>query len=393
MEDPSILDIFLVTLRGDLMRYVVGAGGVWLVINVTLKTALARRKIRPEAPGSQQIWREILASLRTVLIFAAIGTLIAMAAMSGNLRMYFQIEDYGWVWLVVSTLLIIVTHDAYFYWMHRALHDRFLWRWMHSLHHRSKNPTPFTSYSFDIGEALANAAFLPLYLALVPMHPVALFVFTVHMMLRNAIGHCGVEIFPARRDGRPLFGWLTTVTHHDLHHAGGPWNFGLYFSWWDRMMGTEHPRYLEEFARVAQPAPRASRALLPVLLGALVLPQPADARDLTGTYATPGLQYLVRFAPCRDAPDRTCGILVWALHPRSARHVAIGAEMLRGLVWQKDAWRGGTLTDPNDGSEYTGKIRPGNGAVTLSGCAAIVLCQTQIWYDWKVLWKRLPRPQ
>ncbi|MEO8115092.1 MAG: hypothetical protein ABI655_11960, partial [Phenylobacterium sp.] len=26
------------------------------------------------------------------------------------------------------------------------------------------------------------------------------------------------------------------------------WNFGLYFSWWDRWMGTEHPEYLARFA-------------------------------------------------------------------------------------------------------------------------------------------------
>ena len=54
-------------------------------------------------------------------------------------------------------------------------------------------------------------------------------------------------------DGRPRFDWLTTVTHHDLHHSESRWNFGLYFTWWDRWMGTEHPRYKEEFRKNARP--------------------------------------------------------------------------------------------------------------------------------------------
>ena len=82
------------------------------------------------------------------------------------------------------------------------------------------------------------------------------------MMLRNAIGHSGYELFPANRNSRPLFDWMTTVTHHDLHHAHAGYNLGLYFTWWDRLMGTEHPDYHEAFRKVANPVPwRSARAL------------------------------------------------------------------------------------------------------------------------------------
>jgi len=74
------------------------------------------------------------------------------------------------------------------------------------------------------------------------------------MMLRNAVGHCGYELFPAFR-GKPLLGWLTTVTHHDLHHAQAGWNFGLYFTFWDKVMGTEHPEYQEKFAKAVRYKP------------------------------------------------------------------------------------------------------------------------------------------
>jgi sterol desaturase/sphingolipid hydroxylase (fatty acid hydroxylase superfamily) len=29
------------------------------------------------------------------------------------------------------------------------------------------------------------------------------------------------------------------VTHHHFHHARNRGNYGLYFSWWDKLCGTE----------------------------------------------------------------------------------------------------------------------------------------------------------
>ncbi len=251
MNDPCFLTVFLGTLTGDFLRYALGAGGVYLLINIALAARLRHRKIRDDSPPSAQLWREILASMRTVLIFTLVGTSIVFGARADILRVYMDVQDHGLFYLGSSIVLIVIIHDAYFYWAHRVMHYPRLFRLLHRLHHKSYNPSPFTSYSFDPGEAVVNAIFLPLILLILPMHPIALFIFVVHMMLRNAIGHCGYEVFPANRHGLPMFGWLTTVTHHDLHHAHAGYNMGLYFSWWDRWMGTEHPQYHENFARAA----------------------------------------------------------------------------------------------------------------------------------------------
>lgn len=251
------MDIYLVTTRladlfaeafiFDFLRYVFGAGGVYLVVNLSLSGLLAGRKIRPDYPRREQILREMAASFRTVLIFTAIGTGIGLGVEPGIFKVYFDVSDMGIPYLLVTTVVVIVLHDAYFYWLHVVLHRPRFFRYLHRTHHRSNNPTPFASYSFDAGEAIGQAIFSPLVLLVLPMHPIALLIFTSHMMLRNAMGHCGYELFPARRDGRPRFDWMTTVTHHDLHHANARWNIGLYFTWWDRLMGTEHPEYYAKF--------------------------------------------------------------------------------------------------------------------------------------------------
>jgi sterol desaturase/sphingolipid hydroxylase (fatty acid hydroxylase superfamily) len=161
-------------------------------------------------------------------------------------------REWGPAWFWTSLVLMIIGHDAWFYWTHRLIHDRRLFRTFHRRHHRSNSPSPFTAYSFDLGEAAINALFVPLWMLLVPTQWPAVGLFMLHQIVRNTLGHSGYELFPATRDGRPLLPWLTTVTHHDLHHAQAGWNYGLYFTWWDRLMGTENPRYLERFAEAVR---------------------------------------------------------------------------------------------------------------------------------------------
>ncbi len=83
---------------------------------------------------------------------------------------------------------------------------------------------------------------------LVLAFPVTIFAFTLHMILRNALGHSGHEVFPRAAVTRRWLGWSTTVTHHHLHHERARGNFGLYFSWWDRLCRTQDPGYPGAFA-------------------------------------------------------------------------------------------------------------------------------------------------
>ena len=226
-------------------RYAVAALAVFALIRLA---PLAGRKIRLQAPGAAQMAREVAASARTVVIFSLSGVASIVAGRHGLQKLYADPAALGWIWFWASILILIVLHDAWFYWTHRLLHHPKLFRRWHGLHHRSKHPSPFTAYAFDVAEATVNALFLPLALVFLPVSELAVFLFLGHMIVRNTIGHSGYELYPARRDGRPLFDFMTTVTHHDLHHAQAGWNYGLYFTWWDRLMGTEHPHYAETFA-------------------------------------------------------------------------------------------------------------------------------------------------
>lgn len=247
-----VADHFFNVFYFDLGRYLIAAGVMTLVLWLGGRW-LDIRRIQQRRPKPEDYRREVLSSLRTVFVFG-VTTLSTLAMLQlGLVRM--ALDGFSWGALALQTVAIILAHDAYFYWMHRAIHHKRLFRTWHLHHHKSRTPTPWAAYSFSSWEAVSEAAFVPLYLLLASTFGVeylglAMFLFLWHMIIRNVIGHCGTEIYPRWWVDNPLTGWWNTVTHHDLHHSSSTYNFGLYFTWWDRWMGTEHPRYRESFRDV-----------------------------------------------------------------------------------------------------------------------------------------------
>ncbi len=384
MNVAAFAEQWLMNVSTDLTRYIIFAVGVWFVLWIALAKPLAGRKIRPDSPKTKQMLIEFGASLRSIAIFSTIGLLTFALEGLGLLPGPRIASEWGAPWAWTSLALMIVAHDAYFYWTHRAIHDPRLFRAFHRRHHKSNNPSPFTAYSFDIGEAAINGSFVPLWMIVVPTQWWVVGLFMLHQIVRNTLGHSGYELFPARRDGRPVLDFLTTTTHHDLHHSSAGSNYGLYFTWWDRLMGTEHPDYYARFAGATRKPllPRGATSAVATVLFALLLvvAQPARAAtpaDVAGDWATPGLGAVVRLEPCADA-SRLCGRLIWAWDPVRLRRGSIGAPMLRDFRWSGDAFSGGTLTNPEDGRAYSGSIRPDGDVLRLRGCAG-PFCQTQIW--------------
>lgn len=252
---------WLLLMLGDMIRYALFATSFWLLLWVILARPLADRRIRADRPPARQLRREFLYSLRSTAVFATLSLLATLVLKAGWPNGDHIARALGPLWFAASLILMIVAHDAYFYWVHRLAHHRGLFRWVHRRHHLSNNPSPFTAYSFDLAEAVLMGSFVPLWVLLVPTQWAVVDLFVLHQIVRNTLLHCGIEVMPARADGRPRFDWLTTTTHHDLHHGRMGWNFGLYFTWWDRWMGTEHPDYHARFAAAVRP-PRPARAAL-----------------------------------------------------------------------------------------------------------------------------------
>ncbi|MEQ1746359.1 MAG: sterol desaturase family protein [Saprospiraceae bacterium] len=213
------------------------------------------RKIQQSFPKNSDYRREIGYSASTALIFGATAALCFATPLREYLRLYTDVSAYSIGYLIFSVPMILFLHDTYFYWCHRLMHHPRLYRRMHLTHHRSVNPSPWCAYAFHPFEAVVEAGILPLVLFTVPLHPIAVFAFITLMLWFNVYGHLGYELFPKKVYDHPLGRWLNSSVYHNLHHERFTGNYGLYFTFWDRWMGTLHTdsfrRVDEVHARIA----------------------------------------------------------------------------------------------------------------------------------------------
>ncbi len=391
----------------DTARYLVGATLMAAILALFWRAGLARRKLQPRDPIPGQRRREILASLRTAFIFSLLGAIVAVGDHQGWITIYKGFSHAGPLYLVLSLALMLVAHDTYFYWAHRAMHHRRLFGLFHRTHHLSRTPTPWAAYSFAVPEAVVHAAFVPLFLLVVPMHGLGLLAFGIVQILRNVMGHAGAEVHSGAFGPGRWLGWNNTTTHHDLHHEAGRYNYGLYFRWWDLAMGTEHPDYGAKFKAivspgVAVPAPvgagnAIARAIAAsVLVGGLLLAvDPAQADEgLAGRWMTPGAAAIVELAPC-SGTSGLCGTIRWLWdavdekgRPRLDAQNAdtslrarplVGLSILSGLTQSsKGGWEG-RIYNPEDGQTYRATVRQtAADTLAIEGCV-LFICQKQMW--------------
>ena len=227
------------------------AGGLYLLFYVWKKGRFLYLKIQQRFPDKSDVAREIKYSVSTSLIFGVVIVLVMWASKENITLIYRPIDKFGYAYFVFSIFIMILIHDAYFYWTHRLLHWKPLFKRVHVVHHMSLNPTPFSAYAFHPVEALVEVGIVPVIVFTVPYHALALTIFSGYALLLNIFGHMGYEFFPKGFTQNKLANWHNTSTHHNMHHRYVKFNFGLYFNIWDRLMKTNHPKYEEVFEQVA----------------------------------------------------------------------------------------------------------------------------------------------
>lgn len=240
----DVTGFFLYYLTVSVARYFIIAGIAFFLVYRIFAYTLQKNKIQQRSAARADFLREIKHSLSSNVIMVLVGLPFLFGPLKQFTLMYSQVGEYGVFYLILSVGLALIIHDTYFYWMHRLLHHPLLFKRTHLLHHKSTNPSPFTSYAFSSIEAATEGLILPILLLILPLHPIAIFSFVTSSFIINVYGHLGYEIAPKGFRKSFLFEILNTSVHHNLHHSKFKGNYGLYFRVWDRLMGTENPNYV-----------------------------------------------------------------------------------------------------------------------------------------------------
>jgi len=232
-------------------KYYLIAGAIFFLFYVVLKNKILHKKIQSLFPKNADYLREILYSTGTIFIFGCIPLLIiANPAVRVHTTLYDNISDYGWFYYFLAYPIMFIMHDTYFYWTHRIMHHKSLFNIMHLVHHKSTNPSPWAAYAFHPLESIVEVGIFVVFLFTIPVHRSHLATFFLLSIMYNIYGHLGWELYPKGFSKSFIGKWINTSVNHNQHHKYFKGNYGLYFLFWDRIMGTIRADYDEAFEEV-----------------------------------------------------------------------------------------------------------------------------------------------
>lgn len=199
----------------------VGSGILMGVCQISYYAVPAVQRNRRDISGTRNYW--IVVALNVIAIF---GTYIGAVLIFSE----YLIRTGPTYWF--DALLAIVLYDFAYYWLHRAMHTKFLMRYLHGWHHHCRHPTAIDGLYQRPHETVLALALLMACVALVgpvsvPSFVLVIFIHTVINMLDHANLRTGIS-------------WLDHIMYaHDLHHSKRDVNFGL-TPLWDHVFGTTH---------------------------------------------------------------------------------------------------------------------------------------------------------
>ena len=139
------------------------------------------------------------------------------------------------VYLAVFALLMPILHETHFFVIHRLIHTPFLYKHVHSIHHNSVNPSPFSSLSMHPVELLLYLG-MAFWHLIIPSNPL-LALYQLHRAGFGAIpGHIGFDKIEVGAES----GLDTHAYIHYLHHKYFEVNYGDGLVPFDKWFGTFH---------------------------------------------------------------------------------------------------------------------------------------------------------
>lgn len=204
-----------------------------------------------ERVNAKQLITELKNAISTLMVGAFFSSVVIYLSSIGYTKIYNQVAEHSIIYTIGSFFIILLIDDTWFYWCHRLLHHPKIFRFVHLEHHKSVDVNPFTSMSFHWAEPFILSIWIFPISCLLPIYSPVLAIVQLWGLLDNIKAHLGYEFYPASFNK----GWLrflTTSTHHNMHHSKFKGNYGVHFRFWDKLIGTEFKDYEKEFDKLQE---------------------------------------------------------------------------------------------------------------------------------------------
>ncbi|CAI9775237.1 unnamed protein product [Fraxinus pennsylvanica] len=187
--------------------------------------------------------------VKGVLLQQAVQAIVAtlLFAVTGNDSEAAQAQPASLIVLLRQIIVAMLILDTWQYFMHRYMHaNKFLYRHIHSRHHRLVVPYAFGAlYNHPLEGLLLDTIGGALSFLLSGMSPRASIFFFSFATIKTVDDHCGLWL-----PGNLFhFFFQNNSAYHDIHHQlyGNKYNYSQpFFVTWDRILGTYMPYSLEK---------------------------------------------------------------------------------------------------------------------------------------------------
>ena len=225
----------------NMVLMIVSAGGLHLYF-ITYRKQGKRLKFDPRDQGrnnrlwnfSDQVKDNMFWSLGSGVLQLTGFQVITMWLMANGYTPVITLNSNP-VWFIMALILIPIWSAFHFYWVHRLLHVPFLYKRVHSLHHRNVNIGPWSGFAMHPVEHFLYLSTLCIHW-IVASHPIHLFFHIIYQGPGAAMTHTGYEDLLIKDKRRLALGTF----YHQLHHRYYECNYGNQEMPWDRWFGTFH---------------------------------------------------------------------------------------------------------------------------------------------------------
>ena len=181
---------------------------------------------------SQNIDSKLRIAFNAIPIWTAIEVAMLYCFANGYVP-WVKFADHP-VYLICLALVMPILHETHFYIIHRLIHTPFLYKHVHSVHHNSVNPSPFSSLSMHPVELLLYLG-MAFWHLIIPSNPI-LALYQLHRAGFGAIpGHIGFDKIEVGENGFDTHAFI-----HYLHHKHFEVNYGDGLIPYDKWFGTFH---------------------------------------------------------------------------------------------------------------------------------------------------------
>jgi Delta7-sterol 5-desaturase len=178
-----------------------------------------------------QVWLEMKQANTSMPWMSAMTMPFFLAEIRGYTKLYDMPSDGPGLWYeILQYPFFLMFTDLGIYWIHRGLHHPLVYKHLHKPHHKWIMPTPFASYAFHPVDGFFQSVPYHVFPILFPQSKygyVAMFIF---INFWTILIHDGEYI-----SNNPV---VNGSACHAMHHLYFNYNYGQYFTLWDRLGGS-----------------------------------------------------------------------------------------------------------------------------------------------------------